>query len=147
MAGEPEMDATTPAPSPVGDGAASPSATAPADNPASTPAPQTTAAPAAPAATVALAFAEWDAASGTVQAAGQVGSVIEDGGECTLTLTSGATTVTTGVDGFADATTTVCSGLAIDGDRLSSGTWTATLQYTPLRGTPGTSDPLDVVVP
>jgi hypothetical protein len=133
--------------SPAGDGDASSTAGVPAADPTDDPDPDVTEEPAPEVTTVVLVFAEWDASSGTVQAGGHVSSVVEDGGECTLTLDSGGTTVSASTQGFADATTTVCSGLQVGADQLTPGTWTATLQYTPLSAAPGSSNTVDVVVP
>ena len=55
--------------------------------------------------------------------------MIEDGGVCTLTLTQGGATVTVEGPAMPDASTTVCGGLVVPGDRLTAGTWQATLAY------------------
>lgn len=65
----------------------------------------------------------------TVTADGYVIGVTEDGGTCTLTLTSGSTKEQVTKPGVADASTTSCAGLEIDRDQLSAGRWQAVLSY------------------
>jgi hypothetical protein len=79
---------------------------------------------------VVLTYSAWSPADREVLAGGYVTGVIEDGGTCTLTLTQGSSTVSVEGPAMPDATTTVCAGLAVSGDRLSAGTWQATLTYT-----------------
>jgi hypothetical protein len=102
---------------------------------------------AAPAATdVVLSFAGWVDADSAIEAAGYVSPVVEDGGTCTLLLTSGDRQARATSSGAADASTTACGGLAVDGSELASGTWTAVLQYSSATAE-GTSEPLEVEVP
>jgi hypothetical protein len=95
---------------------------------------------------VVLSFAVWEDSSQTVEASGYVSPVVEDGGTCTLELTAGSVTRSVDVPAIADATTTVCPGLAVPGDELSPGVWTLRLRYSSAT-TEGTSEPLDVEVP
>jgi hypothetical protein len=78
---------------------------------------------------VVLTYSAWSPADRQVLAGGYVAGVIEDGGVCTLTLTNGSATVTVDGPAMPDATTTVCTGLSVPGERLSAGTWQATLAY------------------
>jgi hypothetical protein len=94
---------------------------------------------------VALTYATFDESSGTVQASGFVAGIIEDGGTCTLTLTSGSDEVTARSTAVADATTTTC-GLLQTGPGLAAGTWHAALSYTS-DAAEGTSQPTEVTVP
>jgi hypothetical protein len=77
---------------------------------------------------VLLTYAGFDQATGTVQAAGFVAGVLEDGGTCTLTLTKGGQEVTATSPASADATTTMC-GLLETPPGLAAGTWDAVLTY------------------
>jgi hypothetical protein len=78
---------------------------------------------------VVLTYSAWSAEDRSVLAGGYVSGVIEDGGICTLTLTQGSATVTVEGPAMPDASTTVCGGLTVPGDRLAAGTWRATLSY------------------
>ena len=95
---------------------------------------------------VTLTRARWDAGTSSVRAAGFVGGVIESDGTCTLTLSRGSEARTAEAAGAADATTTTCAGLAVPGDQLSAGTWTAVLSYDSADSS-GSSQPLTVTVP
>ena len=97
-------------------------------------------------ATVNLSFADWDDATGSVQAGGFVSGLVEAGGRCTLTLIQGTDEVTAETDGTPDASTTLCTGLEISAADLSSGTWAAVLSYASDDAT-GSSDSVSVVVP
>lgn len=129
-------------------GTATPSSAA--EQPAEDPAPQPVEEPGAPApagANVVLVFAEWDAGTQTVDAGGYVSSVVEDGGDCTLTLTRDGDEVSVSVPGVADASTTQCGGLSVAGSELGSGTWSAVLDYQPVDAPSGSSAPVEVIVP
>ena len=78
---------------------------------------------------VVLTYSAWSAADRQVLAGGYAAGVIEDGGVCTLTLTQGGSTVTVEGPAMPDASTTVCGGLVVPGNRLTAGTWQATLTY------------------
>lgn len=95
---------------------------------------------------VVLTYSDWSAGDGQVLAGGYVSGVLEDGGVCTLTLTQGSATVAVEAPAAADATTTVCGGLAVDGSRLGAGTWQAVLTYVSAAHT-GTSPAVAVEVP
>jgi hypothetical protein len=95
---------------------------------------------------VTLTRARWDAGTSSVRAAGFVGGVVESDGSCTLTLSRGSDERTAEAPGAADATTTTCAGLAVPGDQLSAGTWTAVLSYRSADSS-GSSQPLTVTVP
>ena len=103
--------------------------------------------PARPAAAAAvLSFAMWEEETSSVEAAGYISPVVEDGGTCTLRLTRGGDAVSVTVPGAADATTTVCAGLSVPDERLSAGTWTLRLAYSSAT-TDTVSEPVDVEVP
>jgi hypothetical protein len=78
---------------------------------------------------VLVTMSEWSAADDRALVAGYVSGVVEDGGTCTLTLTSGGARVTAENAAMADAATTSCGALTVPGDRLAPGTWSATLAY------------------
>ena len=132
--------AEDPSTAPATDGAAASSALLPDDREAVTDAPRPTTTQ------VVLSFAVWDEATASLDAAGYVSPVIEDGGTCTLRLTGDGGSVSITAPGMADATTTICSGLSVPGERLVEGTWTVRLAYSS-----GTTDvvsrPLSVEVP
>lgn len=94
---------------------------------------------------VVLSYSAWSPADRQVLAGGYVTGVIEDGGVCTLTLTQGSATVTVEGPAMPDASTTVCGGLVVPGNRLAAGTWQATLAYASPTHT-GTSAPAPVEV-
>jgi len=95
---------------------------------------------------VVLSFVGWDEESGSVQVGGYVSPVVEDGGTCTVELTREGRVVTATGPGFADATTTICGGLAVPGDELTAGEWTVVLSYESSAAS-GTSEGTTVVVP
>jgi hypothetical protein len=95
---------------------------------------------------VLITYADWDASSATVQAGATVSGVIEDGGTCTLELSSGASTVSASVTAVADAASTSCGRLEVPRAQLSPGTWQAVVSYRSASAT-GSSDPTEVVVP
>lgn len=95
---------------------------------------------------VVLARAAVDEETGALRAAGYVSPVVESGGTCTLELRRDGRTVSVSRPGEADATTTVCGGLAVPADELEPGDWQAVLVYRSA-GTSGRSEPLDVRVP
>jgi hypothetical protein len=95
---------------------------------------------------VVLTYSAWSEGDRQVVAGGYASGVIEDDGVCTLTLTQGAANVVLEAPAAADATTTVCGGLAVDGSRLAAGTWQAVLTYASAAHT-GTSSAVAVEVP
>lgn len=163
-AGSAPVDPTGPAPAsstsaPAGEGTdgGSPGATAPAvgsSDPAPTPAdpapsasgaPADGAAPGGTALDVTVTRASWDAASASVELAGFVRSVAEEGGRCTFELAGTGAQRTVRATGLADATTTVCSA-SVPGTDLSAGAWSVVLGYTSAAGT-GRSAPVALEVP
>ncbi len=95
---------------------------------------------------VAISNAYWDPAEAALLASGYVSPVIEGGGSCTLLVSRDGDTVRATAEGIADATTTVCDGLALPGDELRPGTWSVVLRYES-GGASGESEPVDVEVP
>ncbi|MGY1783140.1 hypothetical protein [Geodermatophilus sp. SYSU D01036] len=132
-------------PPPPGGGAGSPVAvvTPPAPEEVATDAPPTSGDTALQAVLTAVS---WDAGRAAVRAAGYVSGAVEDGGTCTLTLTSGATVLTATSEGLADASTTSCGQIRVTDPRLTAGTWQAVLGYASGAGR-ATSDATAVVVP
>ncbi|MGY1606875.1 MULTISPECIES: hypothetical protein [unclassified Geodermatophilus] len=93
-----------------------------------------------------LTSVTWEAANAAVQATGYVSGVVEVGGTCTLTLTSGPTVLSTTTQALADASTTSCGQISLADPRLSTGTWQAVLSYVSDTGE-GASQAAEVVVP
>jgi hypothetical protein len=102
--------------------------------------------PAAGRADVVVSYADWDAASSSVEVDGFVGSRVEDGGTCTVTLTRDGDKRTATSQAFADASTTICPPILVSGGELHSGRWTAVLAYSSSLAK-GTSDAVEVTVP
>ena len=75
-----------------------------------------------------------------------VGSVIEDGGTCTLTMTqAGSTTITKTTTGFADATKTDCPQFTVDFSEFSqTGNWLATVSYSSATASGSTSQTVKI---
>ncbi len=65
----------------------------------------------------------------TVQIRGLISTVVDSTGNCTLTLTKGASTVTKTAGTQALANSTTCQGFNIDTSELSAGDWQITLKY------------------
>ncbi len=113
---------------------APPHATASSTPPAATPtAPTSPPEPTSTAATktrtpLTLSYSGYDAASASVQASGYI-DLIETGGTCTLTLTSGGKTASGSHTASADATTTSCGAVEVPRSSLASGTWDGVLSY------------------
>ena len=95
---------------------------------------------------ISVTFADWNATTAAVEVDGYLAGIVEDGGTCTLTLTSGGRTATAEVPGTADATTTSCGGASVPGTQLAPGTWSAVLTYRSATST-GTSEAAEVTVP
>jgi hypothetical protein len=93
-----------------------------------------------------LSFAMWEEATASLDAAGYVTPVVEDGGTCTLRLTREEAEVSVTAPGMADATTTVCGRLSVPGEQLAAGTWTLRLAYSSATADV-VSAPVDVEVP
>ncbi|WP_029432606.1 hypothetical protein [Blastococcus sp. URHD0036] len=130
-----------------GPAATSSSSSAPASEETEPPAGETAATdPPRPATTdVVLTQAEWDPAEAALLGSGYISPVVEDGGTCTLEVSRDGNVVRATTEGIADATTTVCDGLALPGDELRSGTWTVVLRYES-ETTSGESAPVEVEV-
>lgn len=95
---------------------------------------------------VTLAYAGWDERGSLVEVAGVVDGVDGVDGTCTATLTSGASSVTVSAAAVPNGPTVACGGLAVPGDRLTSGTWSAVLSYDSPTAS-GASRPVPVEVP
>jgi hypothetical protein len=95
---------------------------------------------------VVVSYAGWDAASSSVEVDGFVGSRIEEGGTCTVTLTRDGATRTASAPAFADASTTICHPLLLPGRDLGPGRWQAVLGYSSAQSA-GTSATVEVDVP
>ncbi|GAB2465096.1 hypothetical protein [Xylanimonas ulmi] len=132
----------TPSDAPSASGAASapsgtPSDAAPTPSPAAAPTPDVAPASAPPpheaspqpSADVTLSYLAWSPQAQHVEASG-FSIPLDGGGTCALTLTKeGSPSVTVETPSIPDVTSTVCGGLTVPGERLSSGTWSAVLHY------------------
>jgi hypothetical protein len=88
-----------------------------------------------------ITYAVADEAAGGVTVGAVIAGVVENGGECTLTLQQGDRTASTSTEGLADATTTTCGQLLVPFIDLGPGAWTATVDYVSAAGEPvGTAD-------
>ena len=97
--------------------------------PTETPSPTATQTkPAAPA-TINVMQVGVDAASGEVYAVAEVTNAAENGGTCTLTFVSGATTKTLVVKAEANVTTTQCFPMNLPTKGLPKGAATVTVSY------------------
>ena len=93
-----------------------------------------------------LTYYGWDATIPGVEAGGIVMDIVESGGTCTLTLRQGQSSVDVSTDAVDNVTSTSCPAMTVPGDRLTPGTWLATLSYE--SGTSqGTGDAVEVEVP
>jgi hypothetical protein len=95
---------------------------------------------------VRLTFSGWNDVTSAVEVDGFLPGTAGSGGTCTLTLTHGATTVTTTVPGTDNAQDTDCGGAAVSRAELFPGTWTAVLSYES-DTVHGSSPDIEVVVP
>jgi hypothetical protein len=95
---------------------------------------------------VVTTFHDWNVITHEVMVGGYVPGVIEDGGTCTLTLTSGSSTATGRTQAHADASTTTCGAVTVAGSRLAAGTWNAVLSYSSPEHR-GAASPVTVQVP
>lgn len=96
---------------------------------------------------VEVAITTWVQKEGNIEVNGFVSGVVEDGGTCTLTLTSESTgqKVTTSRTAVANATNTSCGSSAIPVTKLNRGKWQAVLSYNSATST-GNSDAVEVEV-
>ena len=95
---------------------------------------------------VLITWNSWDPDGDQLELGALVRGTSESGGTCTVTLTREGETVTASVPGEADVSSTACLGLAVAGDQLSPGRWSAVVSYAS-DTTEGTSAPVDVDVP
>lgn len=93
-----------------------------------------------------LTYFGWNADIRAVEAGGLVPSIVESGGRCTLTLTSGGSTAGATSEAVDNVSSTSCSEMVVPGDRLSPGTWQAVLTYESDTAA-GASEPVDIEVP
>ena len=70
-----------------------------------------------------------DVVNGTLEASGMLPDVVEEGGECTLTLTKGTEVRTVRGLTAVGPESTYCSLLTIPASQLSGGQWEARLAY------------------
>ena len=125
--------------------APSPSTSASAEP--TTPAPGVTAVPGpgSTTATVVLTYASWAEETQSIEAGGYA-AVVEETGTCTLTLTQGAAVRSQTIDALTDVSTMSCGGFLIPRTDLSTGTWSAVVSYASEQSS-GQSDPVEVTVP
>lgn len=76
--------------------------------------------------------------TGGGEVAGFIPGIVENGGTCTATFTSGSNTVTRTSQGFANASTTNCTPISYAGSGVQAG-WSVTLTYSS-NTSEGTSD-------
>lgn len=94
---------------------------------------------------VQLTSAAWSAADQAVEVSAFV-PVVEEGGTCTVTLTSGSRSAQASGPAYPDASSTSCGLLSVPAAQLGSGTWTAVVTYRSSL-TRAISDPTPVEVP
>ncbi len=120
-------------------GSPDPSATAGTATPSAQPTPE-------PDAVIVVASVDVDGKA--VTTSGYVNGIIEDGGSCAYTLTSGAgASVTTTTVGQADTSTTSCGQGITPIEKLSRGTWNVVLTYTAVSQRTVVSKPASVEIP
>lgn len=109
------------------------------------PSPRSTPEHSGAAAVVTVTTSGWDATAHQLWVSGFVPTP-EEGGTCTLTVSKGTQSVVARSAATADATTTTCGSVTIDGTRLSPGAWSAVLAYqSPTRA--GAAGPVTIEVP
>jgi hypothetical protein len=81
------------------------------------------------AAALQITFASADDAAGGVVVGAYVGGLIEEGGECSLTLSGNGQKVSVTTDSVPDASVTSCGQLLVPYAQLAPGTWTADVRY------------------
>jgi hypothetical protein len=74
-----------------------------------------------------ITTADWDASAKALDVSAIVPGVVEGGGTCTVTLTSGSTTRTATSSGVAAASYTGCEAVAVKD--LAAGTWQVQVRY------------------
>lgn len=107
------------------------------DTPAPTAAPVATSTPSAGTPTSAtdsrkavvpfITTADWDPAAAALDVSAIVPGVVESGGTCTVTLTSGSTVRTATSDGVAASSYTGCEAVAVKD--LAAGSWQVRVRY------------------
>lgn len=117
-------------------GSAASSGTTPASTPTPTAQPEAV-----------IVVASVDADGKAVTTSGYVNGIIEDGGSCAYTLTSGSAEVTTTTVGQADTSTTSCGQGITPIEKLSRGTWKVVLTYTAVSQSAVVSEPVSVEIP
>jgi hypothetical protein len=95
---------------------------------------------------VVVTYAGWDPTAQAMEVDGFVSGVVEAGGTCRATLTSGGRTVASEVRAQPDATTTTCGVMQVHDAALTAGTWQVVLSYRSA-GSSGASAPTTVAVP
>lgn len=140
----PAVSAASPSPSsPV----ASPTPAVASDTPAPLLSPQATGSPGTDRRIAVVPFittADWDASAGALNVSAIVPGVVESGGTCTVTLTSGSTVRTATSGGVGASSYTGCAAVAVQG--LAAGTWQVRVRYTSAKSA-GTSAVRTVQVP
>jgi hypothetical protein len=74
-----------------------------------------------------ITTADWDAGARALDVSAIVPGVVESGGTCTITVTSGATVRTATSDGVGASSYTGCEAVAVKG--LAAGTWQVRVAY------------------
>jgi hypothetical protein len=87
----------------------------------------------------------WGQADGSFELAARVPGVFEAGGQCTLRMTKGGTTVTGNSTGIENVSETSCGFIKIPLSKLSPGTWQASVTYAS-QAAQGTSQSTEVTV-
>jgi hypothetical protein len=88
----------------------------------------------------------WNPETDSVEVGSFVQGVVESGGTCTVTMTKDGERANATGAAEQDATTTWCGVIAISGNQLSSGVWSAVVTYES-SSTHGTSELTKVTVP
>jgi len=81
--------------------------------------------------------------AGTIKAAAQVNDLVEDGGTCIMSATSGSTHLTVSSQAFANPQSTACGALSLSSVR--AGVWDVTVEYSSAKHY-GVSSPIRVEV-
>jgi len=81
--------------------------------------------------------------AGTIKAAAQVNDLVEEGGTCIMSATSGSARLTVSSQAFANPQSTACGALSLSSVR--AGVWDVTVEYSSAKHY-GVSDPIRVEV-
>lgn len=95
---------------------------------------------------VVLTHAGWHDDPDGVDVEGFVSGVVEDGGTCRVVLTRDDEVVTVEAAAVADASTTVCPPMALDGATVVPGVWQVELSYASSTST-GAAPVAEILVP